>query len=151
MMKSVGFALILAILVVFQIDAATGWDRLSDLHAGDRITVVRQDGTRQRGEFASVTPASLAIRTGSGDQTIQRRDITRVHSNGKSKALRNMAIGAGAGVAASVTTDRTLGARLYNEGGYDNSAKALVWILPAAIGATIGFLSGRNPVIYKAP
>lgn len=139
----------LSVAMALQAIAAEGWGRLSELHPGDRITVAQTGGKRQRGEFVNVTATGLSIRTASGESAIPRTDVDRVQSAGKAKLARNAAIGGGIGVAIAVTTDKTLGARLYNEGGYSSGAKAATWIIPIAAGAAIGLLTGRNPTIYR--
>jgi hypothetical protein len=151
MSRSFRLSLILAALFAVQAFAAAGWDRLSDLHMGDRVTVLETDRSEHRGEFVSVSPSALTIRTGGNERTIPRARIARVQSPAKSKWLRNAAIGAAIGVAAAVTTDRTLGVRLNNEGGYSSGAKAAVWTVPIAVGGAIGALTGRSSTIYKAP
>lgn len=121
------------------------------LHSGDRITVEQTDGSQRSGEFVRVSPTELSVRTSGADRTIVRSDIRRVKSTRGSKALRDAAIGAGIGVGIAVTTDRTLGVRLNNEGQYSSGAKAAVWTIPIALGTALGALTGRNSTIYKAP
>jgi hypothetical protein len=151
MSRSFRLSVILAALFAVQAFAAAGWERLSEVHAGDRVTVLETNRSEHRGEFVSVSPSALTIRTGGSERTIPRAGIARVQSPAKSKSLRNAAIGAAIGAGAAVATDRTFGAYAYNEGAYSSGAKAAVWTIPIAVGAAIGALTGRNPTIYKAP
>src|SRR5690242_5449543 len=90
-------ALLLLVAAGFQASAATGWERLSDLHPGDRITVRQTDRKELNGEFVSVSPTGITIRPGASfERTIARAEVARVQTS-KKKTLRNMAIGAAIG------------------------------------------------------
>jgi len=122
------------------------WDSLGRLNAGARVEVFTADRAA-KGEFVSSSTESLTIRTSSGEQKFARPEVVRVISRTQSKRLRNILIGAGAGIAIGLVTDQTLGTRLRNEGNLDNAA--LIWTLPIAAGAGIGAAIPSYPVVYK--
>src|SRR5437016_3290446 len=90
------------------------WDNLSRLKAGESVEVVTKD-LSEKGEFVASSTESLTVRTRNGEQKFARPDVVRVSSRTESKRLRNLAIGAGIGVALGLVTDKTLGAYLHNE------------------------------------
>jgi len=130
--------------------AAATWERLSELHAGDAITVVQMDQKEYPGEFVRVSAENLVLRSGAGELTVERPRIWRVTLRSRSKRLRNALIGGGIGFAVSLTADRTIGAFLNNEGGYHAGARALIWGLPIGIGAGLGGATPSHPTIYQA-
>ena len=127
--------------------ASKTWESLSQLKSGTSIEVVTSDRT-ERGEFASTSTESLTIRTPRGERRFLRPEVVRVVSHTHSHRMRNALIGLGVGTAVSLVTDQTLGAYLRNESNPD-SARALIWTLPIAIGGGIGVAFPGHAVIYR--
>ena len=72
------------------------WENVQQLKAGQKIQIVRTDLKSVTGHFVSVAADSLALKTGAGEQTLNRVDINRITRSG-GKRGRNALIGAAAG------------------------------------------------------
>src|ERR1041384_7910714 len=79
----------LLLATVGEIRGATGWERLSELRPGDRITVVLMDHKEQSGEFVRVSTENLYLRAKTGEVGIERAQIWRVTLRARSRRLRN--------------------------------------------------------------
>lgn len=133
--------------LLFAAPASKTWEGLGRLKSGDPVEVVTSSGLA-RGQFVASSTESLTIRTGHGEEKFLRPEVVRVVSRTQSRRLRNMLIGAGAGVVVGLVADQTVGAYLRNESNPDN-VRALIWTLPIAIGGGIGAAFPSYPVIYR--
>jgi len=126
---------------------AGSWEDLRSLAAGAPVKVTTAQG-KYTGAFVSSSTESLTIRVSGGERKFFRPQVVRVNSQGHWRRLRHIIIGAGIGVAASLVTDKTLGAYLRNETN-PPGARAIIWTVPIAIGASVGAAFPAQPVIYR--
>jgi hypothetical protein len=73
-------------------DRPDAWENLHQLHYREKIKVVDAQLRSWTGNFLSVTPEAVVIRTLKGVVTIKRADVLRVSSIDRSKRLRNAGI-----------------------------------------------------------
>jgi hypothetical protein len=84
------------------------WANLKQLAPGQQIRVVLNDAKAYTGEFRSVSDEGLVIRTGEGEQTLERQNILRVSTQGKGHRGRGALIGVAVGVAAALALDASV-------------------------------------------
>lgn len=132
------------------------WDNLKQLAPGQQIRVVLTDAKAYTGQLHSVSDEGLVIRTGGGEQTVERQNILRVSSQGKSHRGRNaligLAVGAGAGVVVGVASPE-LGQGKCGQGSCTNAeSAALAGFLGAAVGTGLGAVlpTGGWHDVYRA-
>ena len=129
---------------------AQPWDALRELKPGDRVKISDAQGRDRTGSFMAFTPDSISLETGNGSVAIQRPEVRRVQVRSNARRARNIAIGAAIGIAIGVTADQTVGAYVRNETGESGGARALTYILPAALFAAIPALLPAYRTIYRA-
>jgi RNase P/RNase MRP subunit p29 len=122
--------------------AQDSWDNVKQLKPGQQIRVVLNDAKSYTGQMGSVSDEGLVIRTGGGEQTLERQNILRVSSQGKSHRGRNaligLAVGAGAGVVIGVASPE-LGQGKCAQGSCTNAESAtLAGFVGAAVGTGLG-------------
>jgi RNase P/RNase MRP subunit p29 len=122
--------------------AQDSWDNVKQLKPGQQIRVVLNDAKSYTGQMGSVSDEGLVIRTGGGEQTLERQNILRVSSQGKSHRGRNaligLAVGAGAGVVIGVASPE-LGQGKCAQGSCINAeAPTLTGFVGAAAGTALG-------------
>ncbi len=143
------FAILLLVLVsVFQAFAGDSWEVVQGLRAGDRVIVQEKSGPAHKGAVAAVTPDALSLATGKQQVSIDRNRVQRVQLHSESRRARNIAIGAGIGVALGATVDQTLGAYLRNETG--DSGRAVTYLAPVGLFGGIGALLAPYRTVYRA-
>lgn len=129
--------------------SAQPWDPVRNLQAGARVKVREINGPEHKGNVASVTPEAISITSPSGTVSVERTKVARVEVHRANRRVRNMAIGAGIGLAVGLVIDQTLGVRLRNEG--NNSGQAITYIAPIGIFTAIGAAMSPYKTIYRAP
>jgi hypothetical protein len=101
--------LLLCILLMPSISFAqskqASWTNLSALHAGQKIQITGTDSKKHSGTFLSFTDTSISYHDASGDQTIQKLNVSSVRNLENHHRLRNALIGAaiGGGAAGGIT------------------------------------------------
>ena len=134
--------------------AQSEWNVLQQLTSGQQVKVVLGNNTSSRGSFESADDRSLVIRSGKGEQSISRDQVTRVLVKGKSHRKRNALIGAGIGAGAGLAA----GAAIDNDcskGSFfctGNKGKAILTPLWGLLGAGIGAVipSGGWHEVYRS-
>jgi hypothetical protein len=144
------FSLFFVLALGLSAAASHDWNRISDLHTGDRIQVIQTDGGEQVGNFAAVTAEGLTIASGPNQTRVERARVRKVVVLSRSKRLRNALIGVGIGFAVGLVVDKTVGAYLNNESHYSGGAQALVYLAPIGLFGGIGAAMGGHPTIYQA-
>ncbi len=132
------------------------WENLKRLAPGQQIRVVLKDAKAYTGQFHSLSDEGLVIRTGGGEQTVERPSILRVSTQGKSHRGRNaligLAVGAGAGVIVGVASPE-LGQGKCAQGSCINAvAPTLTGFVGAVAGAGLGAVlpTGGWRDVYRA-
>lgn len=128
---------------------AQSWDALRALKAGDRIRVQEMDGTRHDGAFVALTDTSISVRTKQSEVAVERSRTQRVQVRSGARRARNLAIGAGIGVAVGLVVDNTLGQYLRNESGENSGARAVTYIAPIGLFGALGGAFPAYRTIYK--
>ena len=140
--------MILGMLALIPAEAADKtWENLRRLSPGDSIEVVVKDHN-EKGTFVSTSADTLTMKTGSGETSLARPDITKVTSKSGFHRARNILIGIGVGAAIALIMDSTLGTILRNESNPAN-ARAVIWAVPIAAGAGVGAALPSKQTIYK--
>jgi hypothetical protein len=130
---------------------AQSWDSVRALGAGARVKVREIGGIEHKGNVTAVTPEAISVATGSATLAIERTKVARVQVHGKSRRPRNIAIGAGIGVAVALTVDQTLGTYLRNEGAGGGSGRAITYLAPIGLFGAIAAAMSPYKTIYRAP
>src|SRR4051794_14647373 len=126
---------------------AQSWDVVRGLQAGDQVRVRETAGPEHSGKVTAVTPEAISLTTGKSQLTVERTRVKRVEIHTASRRVRNLAIGAGVGVAIGLTVDQTLGAYLRNETGDDK--RALMYLAPIGLFGGIGAAMSPYRTIYR--
>jgi hypothetical protein len=131
------------------------WANLSTLHSGQKIQVVGTDSKKHSGTFLSFTDTSISFHDASGDQTIQKLNISNVKLMENHHRLRNTAIGAGIGAgvgagigAASYKPCPPGGAFCIDPVGRGGEA-AIIAVVGFLGGAAVGALIPTHSTIYN--
>lgn len=140
------FLLLCALAVALH---AQSWDVVQALRPGDRVKVRDRDGGERKGAVAAVTADAISLRSGKSEISVARASVRRVQAKSGARRARNIAIGAGVGLAIGLVTDNTLGAYLRNESSADR--RPLFYALPIALFGGIGAAFAPYKTIYRAP
>jgi hypothetical protein len=137
-------------------DAGKGWERLQQLHPGDRVRV-ELSNDEVAGTFRAVTEDGLELARGqAGQGVIRRTEIRRVYlkrSAGRSAAgLIGVGTGAGVGFAIGWSVGDPPGCRPF--AGipciYKPASGAIVAAVGAVLGGLVGHFVGKEKLVYKA-
>src|SRR4051794_3143792 len=101
---------LLALIVCALPVRAQSWDVVRGLHSGDRVKVQEKGGKEHKGTVTAVTPEGISLATGKTQVTLELARVKRVQIHSEGRRARNIAIGAGIGVAMGVLVDQTIGA-----------------------------------------
>ena len=131
--------------------AAQSWDDLRALKTGDRVKVQDTAGKERGGAFRALSDNAISIESGRSEVSIERAKVRRVQIKSSARRWRNLAIGAGIGLALGLAADYTLGTYLRNEASHGSAARALTYIAPIALFGGIGAAAAGYKTIYRAP
>jgi hypothetical protein len=140
-------ALALAVLLGAFPLSAQSWDAVRGLQKGDRVKVLERDGTEHKGAVTSVTPEAVSLATGTTQVSVDRPRVKRVQLHSPSRRVRNIAIGAGIGLALGVVVDQTVGAYLRNES--SSTGRPWSYIVPIGLFGGIGAALSPYRTIYN--
>ena len=129
--------------------AAQSWDGLKQLRPGDKIRVLEIAGAEHKGVFSAVSAQAITLRTDSGELSVERSRVRRIQVRSSTRRIRNLAIGAGIGVAVGVTVDQTLGAYLRNEAGESSGTRAVTYIAPIGLFGGIAAAFPAYRAVYR--
>jgi hypothetical protein len=111
------------------------WDNLKQLAPNEQVRIVLNDARPYKGEFQSVSEATILVRVATGVQTFARENVLRVLTKGMSRPRRNALIGAVVGFGAGTAV--IAGACLCAD-----CRGPVAPILGATVGAPVGALVG---------
>ena len=140
------------ILIVFCLSTflhAQSWEDVRRLEMGSKVRVQDSSGEQHSGVLSAATAESIAIKTSKGEVATERSRVKRVQVSSGARRGRNIAIGAGIGVAVGAVTDNTLGAYLRNETGESSAARAATYLIPTALFGAIGAAMSPYRTVYK--
>lgn len=141
----------IAILSLFQLQAASDWAGVRALSSGSAIEVRREDNQNFRGTLTSVSESQLVIATPSGPQTFGRSTIRQVKVKSKSARKRNALLGAAIAGGSAALGMSLICASCFGERDNYGATVAAVSAAAAGGGALIGWLIPGYKTIYKAP
>ena len=152
---SIILALGIALLSAHFCLAQSEWGVVQQLTSGQQLKLVLKDGASRRGSFESANDSGVVIRSGNGEQTVQRDQVARVLVKGKGHRGRHALVGAGIGAAAGLAA----GAAIDNDCSKGslictgNKGKAILTPVFGLVGAGIGALipSGGWHELYRSP
>ena len=131
------------------------WEKVSILEMASPITAELKNGDRIRGQFQSLSPSALELRSRAGRAVIPKSDIRTITTPSKD------GLGNGAGIGAAIGAGLALGTFILavrTRGGLDGDTRSLLVIggMGAGIGAGVGVAAdaatkGEPIVVYKAP
>ncbi len=123
-------------------------DILRGIQPGRAVRVTDDSGRKQTGVWKSTSGSTVVFETKKGEVSLPPSQVRRVEVRSPARRVRNIAIGAGIGVAVGAVTDNTLGVYLRNESSGDGG-RALSYALPIAAGAAIGAIPSGWVTIYR--
>ena len=132
----------------------SNWDNLKSLTRGQEIRVQMNDDKYYRGEFGSLSNDGITIRDTAGEQTLARKDISRIsHLIGQNHRRRNIligaAIGACLGLAAGLTADHIISNSIGVRRAWAPIGATGVGLAGALIGRAVPTGGWRD--IYRSP
>lgn len=123
------------------------WNNLSQVHAGEKVQVVRQKMKTVTGNFESFSQDSIVVRQKQADVVIPKTEVVRVTIMSRNKRLRNLAIGAAAGAG----TGFLIGQIMTRERHDDWQTIAYFCTMVGLGGGTgIGASIHGHPTVYRA-
>jgi hypothetical protein len=128
---------------------AQSWDEVRRLQPGQKVRVRDNSGVQHGGVLSAVTAESITVKTSKSEVSTERARVKRVQVSSPARRGRNIAIGAGVGIAIGAVTDQTLGTYLRNETGESSGARAATYLLPAALFGAIGAALSPYRTVYK--
>lgn len=140
-------ALPIAVLFAALPIAGQSWDAVRGLQKGDRVKVLERNGTEHKGTVTSVTPEAVSLATGTTEVSVGRPRVKRVQLHSASRRVRNIAIGAGIGLALGVVVDQTVGAYLRNES--SSTGRPWSYIVPIGLFSGLGAALSPYRTIYN--
>jgi hypothetical protein len=126
---------------------AQSWDTVRGVQPGERVKVREIGGNERKGTVVAVTPEAIALATGKTQVSLDRARVKRVQIHSGTRRARNIAIGAGIGLALGVVVDQTLGQYLRNEVG--DSGRPLMYVIPIGLFGGIGAAMSPYRTIYR--
>jgi hypothetical protein len=127
--------------------AAQSWDIVRALRPGDRVRVLEMSHQEHKGRVAAVTADAISIESGKTQISVDRTNVRRVEVHSSNRRVRNLAIGAAAGLAVGLVVDGTLGHYLRNESG--DNARPLFYVVPIGLFGGIGAALAPYKTIYR--
>jgi hypothetical protein len=126
---------------------AQTWDTVRALQTGAPVKVLETGGAEHKGTLAAVGADSVTVRTGKTEVAVERSRVRRVQVRSGARRARNIAIGAGVGLAVGLVVDGTLGAYLRNESG--DQARPLFYVAPIGLFGGIGAALSPYRTVYR--
>jgi hypothetical protein len=128
------------------------WSNLTGLHSGQKIQIIGTDSKKLSGTFVSFSDTAISFHAASGDQTIQKLNITNVKLMENHHRLRNTAIGAGVGGGVGAGIGAAAGScSTKNLGCFPNSraiGAGIFGIIGLLGGAVVGALLPSHVTMY---
>ena len=134
--------LILALTLCLPLLGADSWEVVKGLRPGDKVKVEDASGKEHKGSVSAVSDEAISL----GTVSVERAKVKRVQLHSSSRRARNIAIGAGIGVAIGVTVDQTLGVRLRNEG--NSTGRAAMYLVPIGLFGGLGAAISPYRTVY---
>jgi len=138
---------LLALIVCALPVGAQSWDVVRGLQPGNRVKVQETGGQQHKGVMAAVSPEAISLTVGNTQVSIDRTRVKRVQVHRGSRRARNIAIGAGIGVALGVLVDQTIGTYLRNE--VSSEGRPLMYVIPIGLFGGIGAAMSPYATIYR--
>lgn len=140
--------ILLALIVCLPL-CAQSWEALHVLRPGDKVKVLETSGQEHSGALTAVAAEAISLHTATGDLSIERARVRRVQVRSASRRARRIAIAAGAGLAAGVVIDQTLGAYLRNESHETTGDRALTYFAPTALFGGLAAIAPGHRTVYR--
>jgi hypothetical protein len=128
---------------------AQSWGAVRGLKTGDRVIVLDNSGQTHKGALISVSADGISVKTGNGEEAVERARVRRVRVRSSSRRARNAVIGGAIGLAAGITIDQSLGAYFRNESGESAGARAVTYIAPIGLFGAIGGAFPAYRTVYR--
>lgn len=127
---------------------AQSFELLRGIQPGQTVRVTDTSGKRQTGTWKADNSGSVTFTTKQGEVSLPHDQVRKVELKSTARRVRNIAIGAGVGVALGATIDNSLGTRLRNESSGDGG-RAVIYATSIAAGAALGALPSGWHTIYR--
>ena len=139
-------AILLSIFLAVVPISAQSWESLRAFQ-GQTVKVRDASGEERKGICESVSADAITLQTGTSQVSIEKAKVRRVQVSSAARRWRNLAIGAGIGLAIGVTVDQTLGTYLRNEG--HDSTRAVTYVAPIGLFGALGAAMGPYRTVYQ--
>ncbi len=126
---------------------SSNWADLSKIRPGEKIQIVREKMKTVNGTFESFSDDSIVVRQKSADVVVPKREVVRVTITGRSKRLRNLAIGAAAGAGTGFLIGHIVTREKHDDWQTIVSFSTMVGL---AGGTGIGASIAGHPTVYRA-
>ncbi|MBE0656656.1 MAG: hypothetical protein IH602_03145 [Bryobacteraceae bacterium] len=122
------------------------WSALSQIRRDEKVQVVRMNLKSVSGRFESFSSDSIVVRQKSADVVIPRSDVHRITITGRSKRLRNLAIGAAIGAGTGFVIGQIITRERHDDW---QSIAYFCTMMGLAAGTPIGAAVPSHPTIYR--
>jgi hypothetical protein len=129
------------------------WENLSGLHSGQKVQIIGTDSKKHSGTFTSFSDTAISFHEATGDQMIQKLNISGVKLMENHHRLRNTLIGAGIGAGAGAGIGAAGGSCTVSQLGCFPHSRAIgagiFGIIGLLGGAVVGALIPSHVTIYN--